>query len=269
MAIHNVKFRANSLCGNGEFYMFLPDKEIPPFMMDNPNYKRPVKTLILLHGFSGDCTDWLYNAPCLEYSLKYNLAIVLPTGGLNFYLDQKATGKQYCKFIGEDLINYLRDTYGLAKTREDTFIGGLSMGGFGAFHTALTYPEKFFGLMSLSGALIIHELKDIKKNNGNMMANYEYYVDTFGDLDKVEESDANPEVLFIRNKEKGIENPKIYMACGTEDFLYHNNQIMKQFLENEKYDFKYEEGPGVHDWHFWIPYSEKGIEYLLGGNEND
>ena len=268
MAIQYVKFRANSLCGNGEFYMFLPDKQIPPFLANNSYYKRPVKTLILLHGFSGDCTDWLYGAPVQDYSLKYNLAIVMPTGGLNFYLDRKATGKQYCKFIGEDLINYLRDTYGLAKNREDTFIGGVSMGGFGSFHTALKYPDKFSGIMGLSSALIIHELKDMKPDVGNMMANYEYYVETFGDLNKVEDSDDNPEVLYIKNKNSGVENPRIFMACGTEDFLYQNNQIMKKFLEKQNANFKYVEGPGMHDWNFWIPRSEEGIKYLLGGKEN-
>lgn len=268
MAIHHVKFRANSLCGNGEFYMFLPDKEIPPFLKDNPHYSRPAKTLILLHGFSGDCTDWLYSAPVQDYSLRYNLAIVMPTGGLNFYLDKKETGRQYCRFIGEDLINYLRNTYGLAKDKDDTFIGGVSMGGFGAFHTALTYPDRFFGLMALSSALIIHQLKDMKPDMPEIMANYEYYVDTFGDLSIAEESDHNPEVLYIRNKESGIQNPRIFMACGTEDFLYKENIAMKSFLESQDADFRYIEGPGMHDWRFWIPSSEQGIEYLLGGEEN-
>lgn len=267
MSVHYVKFRANSLAGNGEFYMFLPEKQVPPFMIGNPNYNHPPKTLILLHGYSGDCTDWLYGAPVQDYALKYNLAIVMPTGGLNFYLDRPQTGRQYCKFIGEDLINYLRDTYGIAKTREDTFIGGVSMGGFGAFHTALTYPDKFFGLMGLSSALIIHQLKDFYEGMNNPMSNYAYYVDTFGDLKLVEESDANPEVLFVRNKEKGIKNPKIFMACGTEDFLYKENLVMKEFLEKENADFKYVEGPGMHDWKFWIPRSEEGIIYLLKGEE--
>ena len=58
------------------------------------------------------------------------------------------------------------------------------------------------------------------------------------------------------------------MACGTEDFLYKDNLVMKQFLEKQNADFKYVEGPGMHDWKFWIPSSEEGIKYLLGGNKN-
>ena len=263
MAIQYVKFRANSLASNGEFYIFLPDKDVPPFMKTNPHYNRPAKTLILLHGFSADCTDWLYGAPVQDYALKYNLAIVMPSGHQFFYLDQKATGRQYCKFIGEDLIKYLRDTYSLAMNKEDTLIGGVSMGGFGAIHTALTYPNTFGGVIALSSALIIHQLKEIDQGFNTGMANYEYYVDVFGDLKKAHESQANPEVLFIQNKTNNIQNPPIFMACGTEDFLYKENIRMKEFLEQQNADFKFVEGPGQHNWQFWIPRSEEGINYFL------
>ena len=121
----------------------------------------------------------------------------------------------------------------------------------------------------MSSALIIHNLKYMKSGMPDpVMANYEYYVDTFGDLTKAEEGDANPEMLYIRNKDNNVENPKIFMACGTEDFLYKENIVMKEFFEKQNAKFKYIEGPGVHDWHFWIPSSEEGIKYLLGGEEN-
>ncbi|MBR4122396.1 MAG: hypothetical protein IKR06_03805, partial [Erysipelotrichaceae bacterium] len=109
-----VRFRAESLACNGEFYMHLPPKTVPFFMKDNPYYQRETKTLILLHGYSGDSTDWLYNSAAADFSLKYNLAVVMPSGGIGFYVDKKATGHRYCKFIGEDLIAYLRETFGLA-----------------------------------------------------------------------------------------------------------------------------------------------------------
>ncbi len=260
-----VKFRSNALTRNGEFYMHLADKEVPFFMKDNPNYKRPAKTLILLHGYSGDCTDWLYSAPAQDYCLKYNMNIVMPSGGVSFYLDKVATGHKYCTFIGEDLIKYLRETFGIALKKEDTFIGGLSMGGFGALHTGLAYPETFGGILALSSALITYDIPNWNRENmkDNPVANYEYYEDTFGDFSSVLESDRNPEFLFKRNKENGVSNPPIYLACGTEDFLIEPNHRMRDFLTAEGADFKYEEGPGVHDWNFWTPHCYAGIDYLL------
>ncbi len=264
MSTLHVRFRAPSLVCNGEFYMHLPPKELPPFIQDNPHYKRKTKTLILLHGYSGDSTDWLYSSQAADLSLRYNLAIVMPSGGIDFYLDKEATGHQYCSFIGKDLIEYLRDTFHLAMTKEDTLIGGLSMGGFGALHTGLMYPETFSGIIALSSALIIYGLADMKpKQSDPVMANYAYYVNAFGDLSKAIKSDHNPEVLYKRNKRKKIENPIIYMACGAQDFLLEPNHRMRDFLKKQKAHFFYEENDGVHDWNFWNPHAEKGIRYLL------
>ncbi len=265
MSTHFVKFRCDSLITNGEFYILLPDKNMPEFFTKgNPHYNRPTKTIIMLHGYSADCTEWLYSAPTFELCGKYNLAIVMPAGGLSFYLDNKATGRKWCKFVGNDLIQYLRDTFGLAMRKEDTYIGGESMGGFGALHTGLAYPDNFNGIIALSSALIIHKLKYMKPDGPDaVMANYDYYVDIFNDLNKAEESDANPEVLYLRNKENGITNPRIFMACGSEDFLIESNREMAKFFEENKADYKYVEGPGVHNFEFWVPRFIEGLDYFL------
>lgn len=265
MSVQHVRFRSAALARNGEFYIIMPDHDMPPmFTAGNPHYSRPVKTLILLHGYSGDCTDWLYNSNAADFSLKYNLAIVMPSGGLNFYVDRPATGRKYCQLIGVDLIDYLRKTYGLCDKPENTLIGGLSMGGFGALHTGLMFPETFSGIMALSSALIIYNLKDMSPDMKDpVMANYEYYVDTFGDLSKAIESDHNPEVLYLRNLRENRPNPKIYMACGAQDFLLEPNHMMRDFLKSNNAHFLYEEDDGVHDWNFWTPHAYRGIDYLL------
>ena len=91
MSILHVRFRAESLAQNGEFYMHLPPKTPPFFMKDNPYYQRERKAMVLLHGYTGDATDWLYNSAAADLSMRYNLAIVMPNGGISFYLDRKPT----------------------------------------------------------------------------------------------------------------------------------------------------------------------------------
>ena len=97
----------------------------------------------------------------------------------------------------------------------------------------------------------------------NRMANLEYYIEQFGDLDKAIDSDINAEWQFNQNKEKGIENPRIFMACGTEDFGIANNRELAQFFKDNGADIEYYEDKGIHNWSFWIPAAEKGIEFLL------
>ena len=231
----------------------------------NKNYERPMKTLYLLHGISGNDCDWEYNGIAEDVAFAYNMAVIMITGGNNFYLDRNATGCQYCTYAGKEVVEYTRKLFGLSDKREDTLIGGLSMGGFGAIHTALTYPETFGGVVALSSALVIHDIVGLKpgEDREGLLANYDYYREVFGDLDNLDKSDANPEVLYTRLKEAGAKIPPIYMAVGTEDFLYKNNQEFKKFLEENGADFTYEEGPGIHDWKFWNAYITKGVEWAL------
>lgn len=117
----------------------------------------------------------------------------MPSVENSFYLDGISTGHQFQTFVGEELVDYVRRTFGLARSPADTYIMGMSMGGFGALHTALAYPETFGKAAALSSALIVHEIASMKPGESNPVANYEYYRECFGDLEHVEESDNNPE----------------------------------------------------------------------------
>lgn len=263
MATGRLRYYSVAQMGQVNVTYVIP-ADIPPMMTEgNEHFKRPMKTLYLLHGYSGNDSDWEYNGIAEDIAAKYNMAVFMITGGNNFYLDRKATGCQYCTFAGQEVVDFTRKMFGLSTKREDTLIGGLSMGGFGALHTAFAYPETFGGVVALSSALIIYDIKGLEPGFADMMANYDYYKEVFGDLEHVDETDNNPEVLFTKNKEYLCKNMPIYMAVGTEDFLYENNQIMRRFLEKNDARLKYEEGPGIHDWVFWNNYVLKGLDYVL------
>lgn len=263
MAIGSVEFFSASLWRKLRFQFLIPN-DVPPFLTEgNPHYRRPAKTLYLLHGYSGSSSDWLMGSRIYDYAAQYNVNVFFPDGENSFYLDQPGTGNKYAAFVGEELVNYTRRLFPLSERREDTFVGGLSMGGFGALHTALSYPETFGGVFSLSGALIIHNVKTMTPGFSDPQADYDYYFRTFGAPEKVVESRANPETLVRSILESGREMPRIYLAIGTEDFLYGENQIFRRFLEEQKVAFTYEEGPGVHDFAFWDPYCRRALEWMV------
>lgn len=263
MALVQFSFFSAALARITNFKIILPNDEPDFIKMGNPHYERPTKLLFLLHGYSGCDTDWLYHTPIQEFSGKYNLAIVLPNGENAFYLDTKETGRKYGTFIGEELVNYVRETFGLSDKMEDTFIGGYSMGGFGALHTALAYNHTFGKVFAFSSALIIHQIAQMEQGTEDGIANYDYYRQIFGDLKEVEQSEMNPEVLIGRIMEENDRLPELYLAVGTEDFLYGHNQDFKQFLEEKQVLFEYHEGEGTHDFVFWNRYLEPAIQWLL------
>lgn len=263
MALFQVDFYSKALSRVMNFNVLIPNDVIPEMLNGNQCYEREMKTLFLLHGYSGSSKDWLLGSSVQDLAGKYNLAIVMPSGDNSFYLDAKGTGKKYGKYVGEELVDYVRKTFGLSDKREDTLIGGLSMGGFGAIHTGLAYPDTFGKIIALSSALIVHKIKNMAEGFKDGIADYDYYTSVFGDLSKLETSPNNPECLIQKLKETGQLIPSIYMACGSEDFLIENNRAFHSFLKKENIEVTYVEAPGVHDWNFWNRYLEPGIKWAL------
>ena len=252
MAELNVRFYSNCLCRTVEFKMLLPNEERKDIPWEEDKHRpEDMKTLLLLHGYTGDGDIWVNK----EQAANLNIAVVAPSGDNSFWLDGEATGRKYATYIGAELIDYVRRTFGIAKTPDKTGVMGLSMGGFGAIHTALAYPETFGTCAALSSALIHHEVAKMKEGSGNSVANYDYYRLCFGEPSKLLESDNNPEILAKKIKASGGKMPKIFMACGTEDFLLEPNRRFHEFLESEGIEHVYEESEGVHDMVFWSKYS--------------
>lgn len=264
MGVFQVDFYSKALAKTTNFTAIIPNDVPPEILAGNECYQRRTKVLCLLHGYSGASKDWLFGSPVQEMSGKYNLAMIMPSGDNSFYLDGKGTGKAYGQFVGQELVDYVRRTFGLSERKEDTFIGGFSMGGFGAIHTGLAYPNNFGKIMALSSALIIHNVAGMKEDFKDAIADYDYYASVFGNLNKLESTENNPEVLIHKLKEQQKELPPIYMACGTEDFLLEENRAFHEFLKKESYPVQYIESPGVHNWAFWNQYLEPSIQWMLG-----
>ena len=263
MSIIRVEMFSSSLARPVMFEMFMPlSFRTDPQAPHNPHYDRPCKTVFILHGYTGWGKGWDH---IYELGMKYNLALVFPSVENGFYLDQDAAPFKYGTFVGAELVEYIRKAFGLCRNKEDTFIGGLSMGGFGAIHLGLSYPETFGKIIALSSALIIHGIAGMKQEDDKAIANYAYYRNIFGDLDRLTESDNNPETLIKKLQKEGKEIPKIYLACGTEDFLIEQNRSFHKFLTENKVDVNYVETPGAHDMKYWNEYFEKGFEWALSG----
>lgn len=253
MAQLTVKYYSQALNRNIRFEMYIPNDK----PQDEP---RKMRTLFLLHGYTGDGYNWVPE----WLAQKYNFAVVAPSAENGFWLDGLSTGRKYCTFVGEELVGYVRRTFGFAMSADDTCILGLSMGGFGALHTAFAYPGNFGKTAAMSSALIVHQIAGMKPGESTDVANYDYYHECFGDLDSVLGSDSNPEVLVKRLRDSGARIPEIYMSCGTEDFLLSENRDFHAYLDSIGVEHTYLESRGAHDMDFWNEYTLKFVEMMFG-----
>ena len=262
MASGRMEFRAESIMQHANFAFVLPNDVYEEEIREPRHYEREPYNLILLHGLTGTDTDWLFGGLAQEMALQFNLNIFMPTVGNTFYLDKGYAGGNWCEYIGSELPDFVSNAFRIRMKRENTMIGGLSMGGFGAIHTALAHPDRFGSVIALSSALIINEYASLESRASDVVPK-EMMRDLFGDPAKVRKTDANPEFQYLKLKEEGADIPKIYFACGTEDPLIGHNREFAAFLKKEGADYIFEQGPGIHNWRFWNEYLERGLNALL------
>lgn len=262
MAFLTVNFISKSLMRTVPVNVILPaDKLVFPGMPEPED--KPFKLMILLHGILGNYTDWVNGTRIQRWAEAKNLCVVMPSGDNAFYVDLPQSGNYYGKFIGEELPAMMRKMFHISDRREDCYIAGLSMGGFGAMRNGLRYNDTFGAIAALSGAFILHEPVSDDEEIGRM--GLEKYC--FGTMKEGWYSDKNPQYIAKELADKkaageAVNLPKIFMACGTEDGLLGPNHVVRDDLIAKGFDVTYEEGPGGHEWNFWDTYIEKVLNWL-------
>ena len=260
MAIIEVNFISKCLMRTVTFNAIIPVDKFGP-QAENAEQK-PLKTLYLLNGIFGNYTDWVNGTRIQAWAEANDLAVIMPSGENRFYLDDEKSGELYGEFIGKELVEFTRKLFPLSDKREDTFIAGLSMGGYGAIRNGLKYAENFGCVIGLSAALVHDTWKDADNSAPIFTFRRNYYEAIFGEYDKVKGSDKDPKALLLKLKEEGRPVPKMYLCCGTEDGLVTANRDFRDFLNENGVDLTYVEGPGKHDWVFWDTYIKKVLDWL-------
>lgn len=266
MALVQVDFVSRSLFRTVTINAVIPVDKIG---VEKPSNK-PFKTLYLLHGIFGNYTDWVVGTRILRWAEKHNLAVIMPSGENKFYVDHPESLDNFSTFIGEELVEVTRRLFPLSTKREDTFIAGLSMGGYGAITNGLKYYQTFGYIAGLSSAFVLEDaVQSVNDPKLPPISQRSYYESLFGDLTKLKGSDKDYEELAKRLSTHPTDFPKIYMACGTEDFLYKANIAYRDFLAKQGADVTFMEGPGGHDWDFWDTYILKVLQWLPLEDESE
>ena len=173
---------------------------------DYPRTKGPFKTLYLLHGITGNHTDLISETRIRAWAEERRIAVVMPSGYNAFYLDHPETHNYYGRFVGEELLDVTRSMFPLSDRREDTFIGGVSMGAYGAMRNGLKYCENFGSIISLSTAMVIDGFDQII-SDGLFFLERSYLESIFGDLNQVVGSDKDPARLAADPVRRRVDSP--------------------------------------------------------------
>lgn len=149
-------------------------------------------------------------------------------------------GKDYARFLIEELKPMIDREYRTLPGRETTAVAGASMGGKISFHLAWAHPDVYFGAACLSPAFA--------------------YKDDRAELDLVEATTNTPDL-------------QLYLYCGEGDDLERTlipgMRTMADLLKQRGYEedrnlLTVEDTPAVHNEAAWQQVTGQWLEYLFG-----
>lgn len=245
MALLTCTFKSAVLRSDSTYLAVIPEK-----------VASDIPVVYLLHGFSGDQSSWVRNSRCIRYAEERGIALIMPDAGNSFYTDM-AYGEAVYTYITKELFAHSHSLFRLSEKREATFTAGLSMGGYGAFKIAFRNPGVYSAACSMSGCMCAHNyvLEPDKAELIGML---------YGPgVTKAPEHDN----LFSLTEElvkSGMPRPRLLQFCGTEDFLYGQNQEFRKFIGDKGFDYRYSECPGAHEWRLWDAWLPETLDFFLG-----
>lgn len=221
---------------------------------------KPLATLYLLHGYSGNYSNWVEKVPQIKaLADQYNYVIVCPDGGYgSWYWDSPIDESyRYETFISKELVFAIESKYNVIKDRAGRAITGLSMGGHGALYLAIQHQDVFGAAGSTSGGVDIRAFP----NNWEIIKRLGAYHDN---KDRWESHTVINMLHLIKPN-----SLKIIIDCGYSDFFYKVNQNLHEELLYLNIPHTYLNFPGAHNWAYWsqsIVYQMAFFDLYFKGN---
>ncbi len=251
MALAELKFFSESLGMQTEAYVVIPQRSAQGEIgIDNNAKQEAYRCLYLLHGLSDDHSIWLRRTSIERYAADYGICVVMPAAAKSFYTDMKY-GMKYYTYIAEELPRVIQEFFHVSAKREDNFVAGLSMGGYGALKIGLRACDRFCAAAGLSACT------EMSRREGR-----DIFAPLFGEGGTVPPED---DLFALAEKQKDNPNrPRLYMGVGLEDGLYSENQRFREKLTACGYDLTYRESHGDHNWAFWDEYIQYVLAWMFG-----
>jgi putative tributyrin esterase len=236
MALLTCDFFSDALQVGTSMTVVLPQRTEEQIGVTGGGSDGPPPLLYLLHGLSDDHTTWHRYTAIGRYAEKAGLAVVMPTVHRSFYTNE-AQGHRYWDFVSEELPGIVHEFLRVTGWPEETFVAGLSMGGYGALKLALTHPERYAAAASLSGGLELRQLL-LDPHRADLLDR------VFGGT-----VSAENDVFTLLQQASGV--PPLYLGCGTEDPLLPGTRRFADDAIAAGLDVTLDLRPGTHEWSLW------------------
>lgn len=263
MAFMQVQFFSESLHMAVAADVILPQavsREIGLDSRESSMGKHPV--LWLLHGATDDHTTWQRRTSIERYAASRGLAVVMPSAHLSSY-SNLAHGGAFYTYISDELPQIMREFFPLSERREDNFIAGNSMGGYGALKIGINHPERYAAIGCFSSAA--NRGKPLE-NAGGLFDEATWKMRNFIQYGGKDFTGTLEDTFYMAKNNSSLPVlPRIFHSCGKDDFLIDRARETRDFFLNLKgnpYQYVYEEHEGIHGWDYWDAHIEDFLNFL-------
>jgi S-formylglutathione hydrolase FrmB len=189
--------------------------------------------LVFLHGRGGDESSELYQPmfDALEAAGERAPIIAFPDGGDSSYWHDRATG-QWGTYVTDEVVPQVIEKFGADPDR--VAIGGISMGGYGAYEIAAQNPGEFCAVGGHSPALW--------QSAGETAAGAFDDEADFAAHDVIGQAASDPSPFLSQ---------PVWLDAGDEDPFLAGDDAFASELESAGADLEVEHPPGGHESAYW------------------
>lgn len=223
--------------------------------------RAPYPVLYLLHGMGKNHATWNGYSNIELYAEERQIAVVCPSGENKGYIPNGPD--DFFQFIAEELPDFVCGMFPISRRPEDTFLAGLSMGGYGALVHGLSHPERFaaVGVFSAAAAIPPSQMRDDPEGLRRAVEDGSALSQVPGIPPKYDAFALTVVAERLASAEKRF--PQFYMACGDMDSSYERAQDYRDFLRSMGVDVTWDGLPGYgHEWRFWDIEVEKFLDWI-------
>ncbi len=229
-----------------------------PFDYETSDRYYPV--LYLLHGYGDNDMGWvqfgeanLIADEAIAGREAPPMIIVMPDGGVSFYINSADGKTPYEDFFIQEFIPQIEKTYRIRSEKRYRAIAGLSMGGYGALMGGMRHPELFSSVVALSAAVLSEEeVVGMSAESWNRVWGPLTGPGLTGQARLSSHFRAHSAIDIVKaDAEKKLNAVRFYIDCGDDDFLTVGNAMLHAAMTQREIKHEYRVRDGAHTWSYW------------------
>jgi enterochelin esterase-like enzyme len=241
---------------------------LPP---DYDTSARAYPVVYLLHGFSGNETDWVQFGE-IQQAVDRGIAerklspmiIVMPDGGNTWYINNFDGKVRYEDFFFQEFMPSVESRFRIRADKHFRAMAGLSMGGYGSLYYCMKHHDMFTACAALSAGIEDEQMMIGKDQGGwDNLFGIPYGAGRIG-KDRITQCVKDTSVLNMAQSldKNALASVRYYLDFGDKDYLGKGNAELHIIFLERGIAHEARMRDGGHNWTYWRSGIANGLAFI-------